>query len=357
MAQRPTLILDIMGADLGAAEMLRGALLAVRQGGREPFNLVLVGSASHELRTLMDEELLPAAERASVEVELLEAPDELPKHFDSPMEAYRNYRQSSVRLAMERARQTPSSAVVSPGSTGLVMIAAMMTLGRVTGIDRAPIGTPMPTKLGELFYVDGGSNVECRAVHLYQFAVLAHLYVKNIKGIERPKVGLLSNGSEDYKGTPLLKEAYELIAADKDLNFIGYIEGHSMLEGVADVMVCDGFIGNVILKFAEGAADLMLSIIREEMRRNPLAGLAARMLQRNVWNGVRRRLDYTQFGGAPLLGLNGNVVICHGRSPAVAIKNALGLAYSLATSDIAGQVAQYVASHEKLNKPAAAAGG
>ncbi len=357
MAQRPTLILDIMGADLGAAEMLRGAVLAVEQGAAGPCDLVLVGTASHELRGQMDEVLLPRAEKAGITVELLEAPDELPKDIESPMEAYRNYRQSSVRMAMERARQTPMSAVVSPGSTGLVMIAAMMTLGRVAGIERAPIGTPMPTRSGELFYVDGGSNVDCRASHLYQFAVLAHLYVKNIRKIERPRVGLLSNGTEDYKGTPVLKEAFELISADKDLNFIGYIEGHTMLEGVADVMVCDGFIGNVILKFAEGAADLMLGIIREEMKRSLLAGLAAKMLQRNVWDGVRKRLDYTQFGGAPLLGLNGNVVICHGRSPAVAIKNALGLAYRLANSDIAGQVAQYVASHGNLNKPPAASGG
>lgn len=357
MAQRPTLILDVMGADLGAVEMLRGAVLACELARSQPFDLVLVASDPKEIAAALKAELEPRAREFGVGIELLHAPQMLPKDLDSPADAYRSFPQSSVRLAMERAKATPHSAVVSPGSTGLVMISATLTLGRVRGIERSPIGTPLPTRRGELFYVDGGSNVDCKASHLYQFAVLAHLYVKNVKGIERPTVALLSNGSEDYKGTPVIKDAYELIASDPDINFTGYIEGHTLLEGNVDIMVCDGFIGNVLLKFAEGAADLILGIIREELSRSPLAGAAAKMLQREAWLKVRKRMDYAHFGGAPLLGLNGNVVICHGRSTALAIKNALGVAQRLASSNIAAEVAQYVASHENLNKAAKAGAG
>jgi glycerol-3-phosphate acyltransferase PlsX len=196
-----------------------------------------------------------------------------------------------------------------------------------------------------LFFVDGGSNVDSKPVHLYQFAVLAHLYEKHVNGVERPSIALLSNGTEDYKGEPVVKEAYKLISADKDLNFVGYIEGHTLFDGDLDIMVCDGFIGNILLKAAEGVAEALVDIFRAEFRRDLLAGLAAKLLQRRALSRVRNRLNFEQFGGAPLLGLNGNVVICHGRSTATAIKNALGVGYRLAQSNIARRVAQYVESH------------
>jgi glycerol-3-phosphate acyltransferase PlsX len=178
---------------------------------------------------------------------------------------------------------------------------------------------------------------------------LAHLYLKTVRKIEHPSIALLSNGTEAYKGTALLKEAYELLQADPDLNFVGYTEGHTMLDGQLDIMVCDGFIGNVLLKFAEGAADIIMHTIREELKKSLPAALAAKTLQRSAWQAVRKRLDYAQYGGAPLLGLDGNVVICHGRSTAEAIKNALGVAYRLAVSDINREVAQYVQSHSHLS--------
>lgn len=347
MSDRPTLILDTMGADLGIEEMVRGAAQACEALAGQPFNLVLVSSeaaqAEQAKRTLLDAPAL----KAGCQVELVEA-EHLPGQIESPVDVYKNNPRCSIRLAMDRAKGDLHSAVISPGTTGLVMTSALFTLGRVKGIERPPIGTPLPTKGKQLFFVDGGSNVDCRASHLYQFAVLAQLFVKNMYGIERPSIALLSNGSEDYKGNALVREAYQLLEADRDLNFQGFVEGHTLIQGDLDIMVCDGFIGNILLKFAEGVAGALTSIVKQELKRDPLAALAAMLLQRKAFHRVADRLDYERVGGAPLLGLNGNVVICHGRSSRKAIKNALLVGHKLATSTIAQQVAQYVEAHPQL---------
>jgi phosphate acyltransferase len=181
--------------------------------------------------------------------------------------------------------------------------------------------------------------------------LLAHLYMKHIRGVEHPSIALLSNGSEPYKGTQVVREACALIEADKDLNFTGYVEGHMIWAGDLDIMVCDGFIGNILLKTAEGVAEAFVKMLKQELGRDIVAGLAAKLLQGRVYRRLANRLDYAAFGGAPLLGLNGNVVICHGRSSAKAIKNALQLGYQLASSSIALTVAQYVEAREQLLPP------
>jgi len=348
MADRPTLILDVMGADLGIAEMVRGAAQACRAERQGGFHLVLVTAEPESTERLVAAELAAAAAAAQCSFELLPAAQKLPEHFDSPVEVYRDYPQCSIRVAMNRAKDAPSCAVISPGTTGLVMTSALFTLGRVKGIDRPPIGTPMLTRSKHLFFVDGGSNVDCRASHLYQFAVLAHLYIRTTQHIERPSIALLSNGSEAYKGNAVVREAAELLSQDKDLNFVGFIEGHTVFDGEIDIMVCDGFLGNIFLKMAEGLAEVIVGVMRDEIRRDLLAALAAKLIQRRAFRRIANRLDYTRFGGAPLLGLNGNVVICHGRSPARAIGNALLMGRELAQSDIAAQVAQYFETHAPI---------
>jgi glycerol-3-phosphate acyltransferase PlsX len=343
----PTLILDVMGAELGAEEIVRGAAQACADSP-EPFGLVLVSADPEETDRLIAHYLSPAAGKCGCKVELIAASQRVPEHIDSPVDVYKSFPGCSIRLAMERAKDDAHSAVVSPGTTGLVMTAALFTLGRVRGIERPPIGTPLPTRGKELFFVDGGSNVDCRPAHLYQFAVLAHLYLKNIRKVERPRIALLSNGSEEYKGNAMVREAYSLIAADKDLNFAGFTEGHTVLAGDLDIMVCDGFLGNILLKFAEGVAEAFVYLLKQELKRDWLAALAAKLLQRRALKRLANRVDYAAFGGAPLLGLNGNVVICHGRSNAKAIRNALLVARPLAQSNIAQTVAQYVEAHEHL---------
>ena len=347
MAQRPTLILDIMGADLGTAEMVQGAALYCAQFPEQEFNLTLVTAEPQETERQAGE-LLTDEQRRRVALTIVPARDHLPEQIASPVDVYKKHPNSSVRVAMNVARETPSSAVISPGNTGLVMTSALFTIGRVRGIDRTPIATPMPTLGRELTFVDGGSNVDCRPEHLYQFAMLAHIFLKHTRGVEHPSIALISNGSEDYKGNTQVREAAELLRADKDLNFRGYVEGHTLFEGDLDIMVCDGFLGNIVLKLAEGIADAIIAIMREEIKAAPLAAIAAKLFQRKAFSNVKSRLDYTQFGGAPLLGLNGNVVICHGRSPARAIMNALGVGYALAVADMAPRVAQYMAEHREM---------
>jgi phosphate acyltransferase len=350
MADRPTLILDVMGADLGIAEMVRGAGMAISAQHDGGFNLVLVTAEPEQTERLVAAELAAAAAAAQCTIEVLPAPQRLPEKIESPVEVFRDYPQCSIRVAMDRAKGQPHCAVISPGTTGLVMTSALFTLGRVKGIERPPIGTPMPTRGKDMFFVDGGSNVDCRASHLYQFAVLAHLYIKCIRGIKRPTIALLSNGSEAYKGNTVVREAAELLSQDQDLNFVGFVEGHTVFSGDLDIMVCDGFLGNIFLKLAEGMADVIIGVIRSEFRQDLLAGLAAKFLQRRAFKRVANRMDYTRIGGAPLLGLNGNVVICHGRSPARAIGNALSVGRDLALSDIAAQVAQYFEAHAPIAK-------
>ncbi len=348
---RPTLILDTMGADLGTTEMVRGAAQACLAADGRSFDLEIVSADAEEAQQAVDAELARAAAQAGSKIRLTVAGERLPKEIASPVEAYRRYPRCSTRVAMDIAKDLPHSAVISPGTTGLVMTAAMFTLGRVRGIARAPIGTPLPTRRKQLFFVDGGSNVDCSPQQLYQFAVLAHLYIKDTTGNPHPSIALLSNGSEEYKGNQKVRDAYELIKRDEDLNFTGFIEGHMLFDGELDIMVCDGFVGNILLKFAEGAGGMIIDTFKQEIKKNFAARLAAALFQGRSLRRFAGRLDYTNFGGAPLLGLNGNVIICHGRSNARAIKNALLIGYQMAQCNISAQVAQYVEKHKLVEEP------
>lgn len=344
-AENPTLILDVMGAERGIDEVVRGAAQAAQQLSGTPTKFVLVTARVEETERAITRIM---GTSPGCELELVPADQTLPLDFSSPVDVYRSHPECSIRKAMDLAKTTPYSSVISPGTTGLVMTAAMFTLGRVRGIDRAPIGTPMPTRKKHMFFVDGGSVVDCKARHLYQFAVLAHLYVKNLLHIEHPSIALLSNGSEEYKGNLVVKEAYDLIVRDHELNFVGYIEGHNLFDGNVDIMVCDGFLGNILLKFAEGASTLVSEVLREEITRNPFVALLSKLLLSGSFRRFKRRMDYAEIGGAPLLGLNGNVVICHGRSPALAFKNALLFGRDLAVSGISRQVAHFFAENPEL---------
>jgi glycerol-3-phosphate acyltransferase PlsX len=337
-----TLILDVMGADRGPAEMVRGCGQFIEQHAHPGTRLVLVSAEPDATSDQVAREIQPLAVQKSCSVEVLPA-EPLPdgEAFTSPVDIYKRCPRCSIRVAMEYAKSNGPSAVISPGSTGLVMTSALFTLGRLPGIARPPIVTPMPTRIGDMIFLDGGSNVDCKPEHLHQFAVLAHAYVQAMKGIQRPTVALLSNGSEEYKGNAQVKEARELLEADEQLNFVGYIEGHTVLNGNVDIMVCDGFLGNIVLKLAEGIAELFADFLRDELKKRPVAALAS-LVQRGAFRGLRNRIDYAQFGGAPLLGLNGNVVICHGRSSATAIANALAVGQHEIKTDAVGAVAKMV---------------
>lgn len=321
--------------------MVRGVAKGCALQNSTGLHFVLVTNEPAEARLCVDR-LLGNHQKGRCTVEVLEAEDKLPAKISSPVEVYKSFPKSSIRVAMNRAKETPHSAVISPGSTGLVMTAAMFTLGRVKGIERAPIGTPLPTRGNELFYVDGGSTIDCKPQHLHQFALLAHLYLEIVRGVNRPRIAILSNGSESYKGNALVRETSLLLEQDGELNYVGFTEGHTMLSGEIDIMVCDGFLGNILLKSVEGTAEFMVGVLKEQIKKDWYAALAAKLLLRGAFRRFASRMDYTQFGGAPLLGLKGNVIICHGRSPAEAIKNAIIVGSKLAKSDMIEQVEEFV---------------
>ncbi|MER3456063.1 MAG: phosphate acyltransferase PlsX [candidate division GAL15 bacterium] len=291
-------------------------------------------------------EVVAAAERLGVEI-LLVGPDDvvreqLRRHRapaqglrvvhasqhvgmeESPTAALRRKPDNSITKGLELVRSGQADAFFSAGNTGAVMAAALLTLGRISEVDRPAIAAVLPTLRGRLVALDVGANVDCRPRHLLQFALMGSVYAERVLAIPSPRVGLLSNGEEAGKGNELVVQTAELLRAT-DLNFVGNVEGRQVFFGACDVLVCDGFVGNVVLKLGEGMAQGLFQIIREEVRRSLRAKLAVWLLRPRL-RALRRRIDYAEYGGAPLLGVRGVVVIGHGASNAHAVYNALRVA-------------------------------
>lgn len=317
---------DAMGGDFAPGEIVRGALEAC-QNFKQP--VILVGDEGiiqNELKDLDNgKELL----------EIVHAPEVISNH-ESPAVAVRRKKNSSIVRSVSLVKEGEAAALVSAGSTGAVMAAALLGLGRIKGIDRPAIVSIIPSLKGGTVLLDVGANVDCKPYQLVQFAIMGSLYAERVMGISFPRVGLLSNGEEDTKGNELTLAAYQLLKLT-DLNFTGNAEGRDIFRGTVDVMVCDGFVGNVVLKTGEGLAGALLEMIKEEVSKNMLAKLGALMALPALKN-FRRRLDYAEYGGAPLLGVNGIAIICHGSSPARAIKNAIRTAREAADSNLIGSI-------------------
>ncbi|MEK6634027.1 MAG: phosphate acyltransferase PlsX, partial [Nitrospirota bacterium] len=228
----------------------------------------------------------------------------------------------------ELVKHGEASAVVSPGNTGASMVSSFFVLGLTKGVERPAIATSLPTLTGEAIMLDVGANVDCSAKHLEQFALMGNEYGKHLFRKPNPRVGLLSIGEEDSKGNEVTKEAFKLLKASS-LNFIGNVEGREVYSGTADVVVCDGFIGNVALKISEGVAETIKKLLIKEISSSWLGRLAYPLIAAPLLN-LKRKIDYAEFGGAPLLGVNGITIICHGRSSAKAIKNAIRRAKGMA---------------------------
>jgi glycerol-3-phosphate acyltransferase PlsX len=253
-------------------------------------------------------------------------------------------------VGLELQKSGYADAFISAGNTGAVMAGALLTLGRIKGISRPAIVTIFPTQGLPCLVLDVGANAECRPEHLVQFAIMGHIYAIDVLGRERPRVGLLSIGEEPSKGNDLTVATHQLLSAllsASNLNFIGNVEGRDVLRGAMDVVVCDGFVGNVVLKFGESFIDFLADSVREEVSKSRLAGLGA-LLMRSALDSVRRKIDYAEYGGAPLLGVNGIVVIGHGGSSVKAFRNAIDVARTAAARKlnrhIEEAVGEFVAS-------------
>lgn len=306
--------LDSMGGDHGPEELIDGALLAVKE---TDLRVTLVGN-QQVLQAYLDR--LRTAGPELSRIQIVHAA-EVVEMGESPVDAIRRKKDASVLVAFELVRQGQADAAVSAGNSGATMAAAVRKLGRMEHVSRPGIASIFPTLKKPVVMMDVGANVDCRPQHLFQFAVMASAF-SHIFDIERPRIGILSIGEEVGKGNTLVKETYARLAAASSLNFVGNVEGRDVFQGDVDVIVCDGFVGNICLKLSEGLAGAAMQMLKDEIMKSTAAKIGY-LLARPAFRAFAKRVDYAEYGGAPLLGVNGIGIICHGKSSAEAIKNAI----------------------------------
>jgi glycerol-3-phosphate acyltransferase PlsX len=341
----PTLkiAVDAMGGDHGPAPVVEGALQAAQEFG---VGIVLVGDEPQLNNQL--QRLGCADPRVTVR----HAPQVVDMH-ESPAQVARKKRDSSIWIATELVQSGEAQAVVSPGNTGASVVSAIFVLDRIKGVERPAIATTLPTLIGTAVMLDVGANVDCTASQLVQFGIMGHEYAKDLYDKPSPRVGLLSIGEEDSKGNEVTKEALKLLKTSR-INFIGNVEGRDVYSGAADVIVCDGFIGNVALKISEGLAETIKKLLQKEIAGSFLGRLSYPFIAAPLL-ALKRKTDYAEFGGAPLLGVNGVSVIAHGRSSAKAIKNAIRQAKRMVDGRVIDNIRRDIEESLAVHRPSGGA--
>lgn len=323
------IVVDAMGSDNNPGPDVAGSVLAAREYGD---TIILVGD-----ETLIHSELAKY-DTNGLSIEIVHA-DQVITMEDKPSLVLREKKDSSMHVGINLVRSGEADAFVTAGNTGAVLGIAMLRnvgLGRIPGIKRPALGVNFPTP-ERPFLIDNGANADCKPEFLLQFGIMGSIYVERVLGIENPRVGLISNGEEEGKGNSLIQEASPLLA-DSGLNFIGNIEPKEFMRGVADVAVADGFTGNILMKTAEAVSSYMADLIRTYMKANPIAAVGG-LLSRSVFSQVKAHLNPDEVGGAPLLGVNGAVIVGHGRSNEIAIKHAIAQAHMLVQHNIVEAIA------------------
>lgn len=328
--------LDVMGGDRGPEEMISGAVQAVKDYGLE---VTLLGDEG-----LIKKNLL-ARKVDDSKIHVVHA-SQVISMDESPFDAVRRKKDSSIVVAFDLLKDSKVDAVVSAGNSGATMASGMKKLGRLKNISRPGIASIFPTLKKPLVMMDVGANVDCRPQHLFQFGLMATSFSRALCGIERPTVGLLSIGEEGGKGNILVKQARDLFR-QSSLNFIGNVEGRDIFQGDVDVIVCDGFVGNVCLKVSEGLGEAIIAMLRNEISKSFAAKLGY-WLARKAFTEFKKRVDYAEYGGAPLLGLNGVGIVCHGRSNATAIKNALKVAAEMVRHNVNDHIVRLLEESKSL---------
>ncbi len=309
-----------MGGDYAPQTVIDGALAAAR---RLRLGLTLVGD-----RAAIERELTRHRDAGHLDLELVEAPEVIGM-AESPAAALRHKPRASIRVATAAVAGGQAAALFSAGSTGATVVAAHSAFGMIAGVDRPALATTIPTRDRAAVLVDVGANADCRAQHLVQFAAMGTVYARLALGVERPRVALLSIGEEETKGNDLTREAHQLLKAGP-LAFIGNVEARDVYSGQADVIVCDGFTGNIALKISEGLVDMVEDLLHDEIR-STLGGVGS-FFSRKAFRAFRRRVDYSEYGGAPLLGVAGVCIVGHGRSSAKAVQNGVAMAARFAAA-------------------------
>jgi glycerol-3-phosphate acyltransferase PlsX len=322
---------DAMGGDHAPSAIVDGAVAAARH---LDIQISLVGQP-----VAIGQALARHTDVRQLAINVVEAPDVI--DMAESAAALRRKPRASIRVAAELVAHGDADALFSAGHTGATVMATHLTIGMISGVDRPALATAIPTRHQPAVLLDAGANVECRPHHLLQFAIMGGIFARVAFGVERPRVGLLSIGEEASKGNDLTRESHRLLKA-APLNFIGNVEGREIYSGVADVIVCDGFTGNVVLKTSEGLVEAVEALLGDELR-GTFSSQVGYLLSRRAFRRFRRRVDYSEYGGAPLLGVGGLAIVGHGRSSAKAVRNAIAMASRFATGAFIQRVEQEIA--------------
>lgn len=321
------IVVDAMGSDNYPTPDVEGAIMAAREYGVE---IILTGDAS-KIQPILD-----SAGGANLPIRVVNAPEMLTMHDkgeDLVMKARHKEAKNSMAVGYDLVKNGEADAFVTAGNTGAAMVTALFRLGRIRGVDRPALAPVFPTATGTCIILDIGANPDCKPENLLQFGIMGSVYAERARGVKNPRIGLISNGEEAGKGSELVKGAYPLLAGSK-LNFVGNVEGKEVFGGHADVAVTDGFTGNVLLKSTEAVAKLIIEKIKESIKGGGPLALLGGILVKPALGKIKKMLDPSEEGAAPLLGVNGLVFIGHGRSDALAIKNAIRVAKEASESKV-----------------------
>jgi len=328
MGEKVRVVLDAMGGDNAPGEIVKGAVDAVNEA--KDIQVILVGQ-EEKVNAVLEGLTYPKEQITVVNA------TEVIEMAEPPVAAIRKKKDSSIVVGMKLVKEQQADAFVSAGSTGAVLVGGQVLIGRIRGIERPPLAPLIPTEKGVTLLIDCGANVDARSSHLVQFAQMGSIYMKHVMGIANPTVGIVNIGAEEEKGNALVKETFPLLKAQEDLNFIGSVEARDIPAGPADVVVCEAFTGNVILKMYEGTAAMLLSAVKKGLMSTLRSKIGA-LLIKPALKETLKDYDASKYGGAPMLGLNGLVVKTHGNSKALEIKNTVLQCRTFIQADINGKI-------------------
>ncbi len=339
MDKRPIIAVDAMGGDFGPSVVVPGAIHAAKL---YDLSVLLVGDSA---KIQAEVELLDVH---GVQYDIVHAEDVVHMN-EKPSDVLRRKKNASIQVACRLVRDGEAHAVVSAGHSGATVACGMFIVGRIQGVERPALTTLLPTEKKPIVVLDVGANVDCKPYHLFQFGLMGNAFARDIVEYQAPSVSLLSIGEEEGKGNTQVKEAYELLKMAQNLNFAGNCEGRDLFTGDVHVVICDGFLGNVVLKMSEGLSMSLLRILKKYLREGFLPSLGA-LLSKSAYKKFKETVDYAEYGGAPLLGLQGLILVCHGKSSAKAISSAIKMGGTFVRKETNKHLAQSILANEELTR-------
>ena len=339
MNDRPVIAVDVMGGDFGPSVLVPGAIEASRL---YDLKVLLVGDIPRV------QPVLDGMDTSGADYELVQA-DEVVLMNERPADVLRRKKKSSIQIGCRLVKENKADAVVSAGHSGAAVACGMFIIGRLPGVERPALCTILPTEKNPCVVLDAGANVDCRPYHLFQFGLMGDAFARDILNYHSPRVSILSIGEEEGKGNSQVKEAYELLKMAQNLNFVGNAEGRDIFTGDKDVVVCDGFVGNIVVKLSEGLSTSLTRMIKRAFMSTPTSMIGG-MLAKGALKKFKSTIDYAEYGGAPLLGLKSLAIVCHGRSNARAMTSAVSMAGTFVRKLTVSKLAETILANEELTR-------